>query len=84
MSVCFYQWISLTDEQIGFSFSKVLGRFIPILGEGTTTIPREITPRKITLSPPPKIFYFFFLNIKKNWVMELNSASVVNKAVEVI
>ena len=31
---------------------------MPILGEGTTSLPREMTPKKIP--PPKKIFFCFF------------------------
>ena len=57
VSVCVfvfvYQRISLTAEPIWFSFtrcfSRVIGRFITILGEGTTTLQREITPPQVPL-----------------------------------
>ena len=49
VSVCLYRRISLTAKPIGFSFtwivSYVPGRFITIWGEGTTTLPREITKK---------------------------------------
>ena len=58
VSDCLYQSIQLTTEPIWFSFivqcsfSQVLGRFLNIFGQCTTTHPREIvSPKK--KSPPP-------------------------------
>ena len=50
LSVCLYRMISLTAEPIGFSLTGQLligpGKVLINLGEGTTTLQREIAPRK--------------------------------------
>ena len=49
--VCLYRKTSLTTEPIGFFFKGQLLIGLVILGEGTTTLPKEIAPRK---NNPPK------------------------------
>ena len=46
--LCLYRMISLTAEPIGFALTRqlVLGSLLIILGKGTSTIPRQIAPRK--------------------------------------
>ena len=55
-----------------------MGRFITILGKGTTNLPREIAPRK--KSPPPKkkksVFYFLKTSKIKEWLVEINPSQV--------
>ena len=64
LSVCLYRRISLTTEPIEFSSTgKLLIGPGTILGESTTTLPREIAPRKKL--PPPNFFFKFFLKKKE-------------------
>ena len=57
--------MNLCGSPLQRSFLCVQGKFITILEEGISTLPREITSRKI--DNPPKIFFPFQTKIESEW-----------------
>ena len=67
---CLSVFVCLYRRMVFFllcSFSLVPGRFVTIFGEGTTTLQREITTRKITNPSKKYLFTFSFKNWKWRW-----------------
>ena len=62
LSVCLHKTILLTAERKWFSFPKQLSWFWEGIGEGNTTLPRELHETPPPPRPPQKkyIFTFFF------------------------
>ena len=61
-SVCLYRRISIIAETL-----LGPGKILTILGDGITTLPREIALGKnflIVLTKNENFFYFFFLNLQ--------------------